>query len=119
MSTQKKNPTQSGAVAGRRTANSTPLFSGARSPRQVRVLRALMVLHKLTREDLDQVAGASNGPDVVAKLRAKGLSVPCTLLRRIDRDGRPCEIGEYRLTPQDRRAIMAWLKRQMSVEAGS
>lgn len=112
MSPKKKNPTQSGAVAGRRTANSTPLFTGTKSPRHIRVLQALMVLRKLTREDLDRVAGASNGPDVVRQLRGKGLSVPCNLLPRVDRDGRPCEIGEYSLTPADRRAVLAWALRE-------
>ncbi|MCI2809531.1 hypothetical protein [Eoetvoesiella caeni] len=118
MAEKKKSP-EKGAVAGRRTANSTPIFTGTRSPRHVRVLQALMVLRKLTREELDRVAGASNGPDVVRQLRGKGLAVPCNLLPRIDRDGRPCEVGEYSLTPADRRAIVGWLKRQMLVEAGS
>lgn len=112
MSTKKKNPTRGGAVAGRLTANSTLLFAGTKSPRHVRVLRALMKFRKLTREQLDRVAGSSNGPDVVFRLRTKGLAVPCTLLPRVDRDGRPCEVGEYRLTQQDRRAVIAWMRRE-------
>lgn len=112
MSTQKKRPTQGGAVAGERTPNSIALFLGTRSPRHVRVLRALMKFRKLTREQLDRVAPASNGPDLVRQLRGKGLTVPCTLLQRVDRDGRPCEVGEYRLTQQDRQAVIAWMRRE-------
>lgn len=76
------------------------------SPRQDRVLRALLAaLEKtnpwISRERIDAVARASNGPDVVARLRAK-LGDDAILTERVevlDYDGRPSNPGRYRLTP--------------------
>ena len=118
MSVKNKNPPQGGAVAGGLTAHSIP-FSGTTSPRNVRVLRALMAVHKLAREDLDRVAGASNGPDIVAALRRKGLDIPCVLREGIDRDGRPCKTGEYSLTESDRAALAVWRREQADLIAAS
>ncbi len=118
MSGQKKDPARGGTVAGRLTAHSAP-FPGTTSPRHVRVLRALMAVHKLAREDLDRVAGASNGPDIVAALRRKGLDIPCVLREGIDRDGRPCKTGEYSLTESDRAALAVWRREQADLIAAS
>ena len=74
------------------------------SPRQRRVLSALLSGPK-TREQIDREAGASNGPDVVAKLRRRfGLAIPCTFSPVVDRDGRTIERGIYALTDADRAA---------------
>ncbi|WP_322997198.1 hypothetical protein [Castellaniella sp.] len=78
-----------------------------------------MAVHKLAREDLDRVAGASNGPDIVAALRRKGLDIPCVLREGIDRDGRPCKTGEYSLTESDRAALAVWRREQADLIAAS
>ncbi|WP_227871519.1 hypothetical protein [Novimethylophilus kurashikiensis] len=62
------------------------------------------------REHLDHVAGCSNGPELVAELRRRGLNLPCTRIDAIDRDGRPCKPGVYHLSNSDRRKIAEWLK---------
>lgn len=59
-------------------------------------------------EQLDRLAGAANGPDLVAQLRRRGMAVPCEKIRVTDRDGRKCWPGVYSLAPADREAIAIW-----------
>lgn len=66
------------------------------SPRHARVLRALAA-RPLMREELDAVAGASNGPEIVSALRASGWAIRCDRVERTDRDGKPCRPGRYSL----------------------
>ncbi|MDD2729307.1 helix-turn-helix domain-containing protein [Malikia sp.] len=74
------------------------------SPRQARVLDALRPGHWVDREPLDRIAGSSNSPDVIWKLRRKlgQDSIDMELIDGTDRDGRPCRTGRYRLTEQGR-----------------
>lgn len=111
MAGEKKNPTRGGAVAGRLTPNSTTRrFAGTRNSRELRALTALLERPRM-REAMDGVTGASNTPDLVLGLRKKGLEIPCERLKAIDRDGKTCRPGRYSLTPSDRRAVIAWLRR--------
>jgi hypothetical protein len=52
------------------------------------------------REDIDRIAGASNGPAVIQALRRKGIQIDTQTAERIDRDGKPCKPGRYRLDPK-------------------
>ena len=70
------------------------------SPRERRLLEALLD-GPVAREALDRGIGASNSPDVVFRLRARGFDLPCRMAEGIDRDGRPCRFGVYRLTDSD------------------
>ena len=71
------------------------------SPRQCRALSALLAGPK-TREQIDRIAGASNSPDVIGRLRKRfGMTLPCELERIRDRDGRSVERGVYSLTAED------------------
>ena len=85
-------------------------FTGTDNPRHLRVIQALLT-RPLPREQLDRVAGASNGPELVAELRRRGLEVPCTRTRKKDRDLFDCWPGVDHLTERDRRKLNAW-KRQ-------
>ena len=79
------------------------------SPRELRLLSALLG-GPVSREALDRGIGASNSPDVVFRLRKRGFDLPCEFRKGIDRDGRPCNFGVYRLTASDAykaRAILA------------
>jgi hypothetical protein len=67
------------------------------TPRQKRAVEAL-ANGPLMREELDRRAGVSNGPNLVAQLHRKGISVECELVNHVDRDGRPCRPGRYSLT---------------------
>jgi hypothetical protein len=86
-------------------------FQGTTNPRQLRVIQALLS-RPLPRQQLDSVAGASNGPELVSDLRGRGLDVPCTRISFIDRDGRVCSPGIYSLTTSDRRKVRAWMARR-------
>lgn len=82
-------------------------FAGTSNPRHLRAIKKLLD-GPVTREELDKVAGVSNSPHLVAELRALGLEVPCERQRVIDRDGKVCQRGVYRLTDDDWFEIMMW-----------
>jgi hypothetical protein len=86
-------------------------FTGTRNPRHLRVIIELMRAagRDVRRETVDQVAGASNGPEVVAELRRRGLHLPCDRIDAIDRDGKPCRPGVYWLTADDFTKLGNWL----------
>lgn len=73
--------------------------------------RALLALMNggVMRENLDSIAGCSNGPALVAGLRSKGLSIPCERVERYDKDGNACYPGRYSLMPEDRVLALEWL----------
>ncbi|UYO95040.1 hypothetical protein [Pollutimonas sp. M17] len=89
-------------------SNTRNNFKGTDNPRHLRTLQALLK-RPLPRETLDKVAGCSNGPDLVAELRRRGLKVPCERIRFIDRDGKLCSPGVYKLLSTDRTLIYRWL----------
>ena len=86
-------------------------FLGTDNPRHLRVIHALQ-RRPMPREHLDQVASASNGPDLVAKLRRRGREVPCMRTKKQDRDLFDCWPGVYHLTQRDRRNIGTWLRKR-------
>lgn len=81
-------------------------FKGTSNPRHVRVLRALVLRTKLAREEVDRIAGASNGPQIIAELRRLGLDVPCIRGPATDRDGIVVYPGIYSLSERDRREVI-------------
>ena len=82
-------------------------FTGTDNPRHLRVIHAVWV-RPIPREQLDQVAGCSNGPEMIAELRRRGLKVPCERTKKKDRDLFDCWPGVYHLTEQDRRKVNDW-----------
>ena len=58
------------------------------------------------------MAGASNGPELVAELRRRGLELPCTRTKKIDRDGFDVLPGVYHFTQQDRRRVIQWIAKR-------
>lgn len=95
----------------KRKTNFTPptRFMGTDNPRHLRVIQAAMT-RPLPREQLDAVAGASNGPELVAELRRRGLEMPCTRTKKKDRDLFDTWPGVYHFTQRDRRLIRRWLE---------
>lgn len=83
-------------------------FIGTDNPRHLRVLLELL-RRNLWREEVDSVGGASNGPDLVADLRSRGLEVPCKLVTVKDCDGLPVRAGVYSLTASDHNLFYRWL----------
>lgn len=88
-------------------------FEGTENLRWLRILHALMTRSR-TREDVDRIAGASNGPAAIAALRALGLAghLLCEKTPVIDRDGLEVQRGVYFLTAKGRRMVGAWLTRR-------
>ena len=86
-------------------------FLGTDNPRHLRAIHAIRVSPR-TRETLDHIAGCSNGPELVAELRRRGLEVPCDRVPCIDRDGFEVKRGIYHFTAADRRKIRRWLVRR-------
>lgn len=83
-------------------------FIGTDNPRHLRAI-ALLMQRPAKREELDNRAGCSNAPEMVAELRRRGLDAPCERVPDLDRDGFPIRRGVYFLTKKDRRAVNAWL----------
>lgn len=93
------------------SAPSTRKFIGTDNPRHLRAIAAVL-RRPMPRESLDREAGCSNGPELVAELRRRGLDLPCERISFIDRDGRACRPGVYSFTARDRRLIHAWLSQR-------
>ena len=96
------------------SAPSKRKFTGTDNPRHLRTLAALL-RRPVSREQVDSIAGCSNGPELIAELRRRGLGkdhLPCERIKFIDRDGNLCRPGVYSLTEQGRRMIYAWLAKR-------
>lgn len=93
------------------TAQPARKFTGTDNPRHLRVIHA-GIIRTRKREEIDRIAGASNGPELIAELRRRGLRIPCHRVPGIDRDGRPVKFGVYEFDEGDRRAVMAWLMKR-------
>jgi hypothetical protein len=84
------------------------------TPRQRRVLEALLEnVGWITRESVDRIAGASNGPQIILELRRKvtghdGIEMQKAESR--DRDGKNCQPGRYRLTSLGRERALALVR---------
>jgi hypothetical protein len=94
-------------------------FLGTENPRHLRVIDALL-LNPRTRKAIDMWGGCSNGPELVAELRRRGLDIPCDKVPYIDRDGLEVKCGIYHLTAADDGKIRRWfVRRGQTVERGS
>lgn len=95
-------------------ANANTKFTGTDNPRHLRVIYSLEIRPR-KREKIDRIAGASNGPELIAELRRRGLDIPCHKAPAIDRDGLPVKYGVYSLTDDDRRKLKLWTKKRKEV----
>lgn len=86
-------------------------FKGTGNPRHLRTLNGLL-RRPMPREHIDREAGCSNGPELVAELRRRGLEVPCGRVPAYDRDGLLVTRGVYYLTLRDRRKVHQWLSKR-------
>ena len=116
MSNPKKNERTAGNNPPAKTLNNAAdfiakpaRFTGTDNPRHLRVIQALKT-RPITREQLDDIAGCSNGPELVAELRRRGLEILCTRTKKKDRDMFDCYPGVYHLTQRDIRWIGIWVR---------
>lgn len=91
------------------TAKTACKFTGTDNPRHLRVIHSLLIRPR-KREEIDRIAGASNGPELIAELRRRGLRTPCQRAPGIDRDGYAIKFGVYEFDDDDRRKLVAWLR---------
>ena len=78
--------------------------------RQTRVLNALMPGSWITRESIDRIAGASNGPQVIAEIRRKVAGHDGLDMVRgdvLNCDGKPSKPGRYRINETGRARVLA------------
>ena len=97
--------TQDSTIPAQRT------FTGTCNPRHLRVIQSLLMRPR-RREEIDRIAGASNGPELMAELRRRGLHARCQRTPGIDRDGYPVKFGIYEFDEEDRRAVYAWVRKR-------
>lgn len=71
-------------------------------PRDIRLLAALEK-RSVTRHAADHIAGARNSPEYIRRLRALGLQIVCERIEMVDRDGKRCRPGRYRLLASSKR----------------
>lgn len=80
------------------------------TPRQSRLLHALLTTSGwIPRESVDRITGASNGPQIISELRAKVTGrdgIDMLRIDGIDRDGKACKPGQYRLTSNGRQRVL-------------
>ena len=117
MNAPKKKPQTVAADKGL-SKEHAPKFTGTDNPRHLRAIAALL-RRPMPRESLDKEAGCSNGPELVAELRRRGLEVPCERIHFVDRDGFTCRPGVYLLTAADRRKVHQWQARRNQQQGGA
>ena len=71
---------------------------------------------QVSRKDLDRACGSSNSPEIVRRLRGKGLPIDCELKSTVNRFGEPVQAGYYSLTGYGHAKLRLWL-RQKTKEA--
>lgn len=99
------------SAGSNRDSSQNTHFLGTDNPRHLRVIQAVWV-RPIPREQLDREAGCSNGPDLVAELRRRGLEMPCTRTKKKDRDLFDVYPGVYYFTESDRRKLTAWKRKR-------
>lgn len=102
-----------GAETQDSTSQTKRTFTGTDNPRHLRVIHALLIRAR-KRDEIDRIAGASNGPELMAELRRRGLRAKCHRVPGIDRDGFSIKFGVYELDEDDQRAINAWRRKLAS-----
>ena len=85
-----------------------PRLTGAISAAALRVLNRLMQ-GPLTREQVDAIAGWSNGPELMRSLKNRGLVWVCERVQTVNRDGRVTRRGLYHITDVGRAQVRRWM----------
>ena len=97
-------PAQGGPDTADSQANSSTPKPLHLTPRQRRALVALLERPR-SREELDRIAGTSNSPDLVSRLRQRGILILCEHVSHTDRDGVKGWHGVYKLPASERERL--------------
>ena len=104
MQGKRTAPAQGGPDTVDNKANGSILTPLHLTPRQRRALTALLERPR-SREELDRIAGTSNSPDLVSRLRQRGILILCQHVTHTDRDGVKGWHGVYRLPASERERL--------------
>ena len=96
------------SAKNKRNVTASGRFTRTENLRQLRVIQVL-IRRPLPREQVHAVASASKCLGLVASVRGRGLSVPCTRTKKKDRDSFGCYLGVYYFTSTDHRRVNYWL----------
>ena len=89
-------------------------FQGTRNINELRALDALIKAEgkPVSRKDLDRLCGAANSPEIVRRLREKGLPIKCDMQETVNRFGESVKAGYYSLTPYAMAKLRLWRHNQ-------
>lgn len=104
MEQKKAAPTEANATIKtgmNHTAAVNPPTVKPLSPRERRLVDAI-ARGWASREHCDRAVGTTNSPDYVMRLRKRlgGDAVQMRMVDAVDRDGRACRFGQYKLSPE-------------------
>lgn len=87
-------------------------FIGTKNMAELRAIDALLQADcsGVSRNDLDLICGSSNSPEIIRRLRAKGLHIDCEIKDTVNRFGEPVRAGFYSLTRQGAAKLRLWLR---------
>lgn len=87
-------------------------FIGTKNMAELRAIDALLKAggKAVSRNDLDRICGSSNSPEIIRRLRAKGLHIECEIKGTVNRFGEPVRAGFYSLTRQGAAKLRLWLR---------
>ena len=104
MERNRTAPAQGGPDTAVSKANGNTSTRLHLTPRLRRALVALLERPR-SREELDRIAGTSNSPDLVSRLRQRGIFILCEHVSHIDRDGVKGWHGVYKLPATEKERI--------------
>lgn len=104
MEGNRNAPAQGGPDTADSKANGSTPKPLHLTQRQRRALVALLERPR-SREELDRIAGTSNSPDLVSRLRRRGILILCEHVSHTDRDGVKGWHGVYKLPASERERI--------------
>lgn len=92
--------------------NTIKPFAGTNNLAELRAINALMMADGgvISRNELDAACGSSNSPEIIRRLRAKGLPIACEIKGTVNRFGEPVKAGFYSLTSHGRAKLRLWLR---------
>lgn len=108
MAKKNAQPHKNAELSANHSGNSTkPVVL---TPRQKRLMAALaQATDWIYREAVDRITGASNGPQIVMEVRRKVTGGDHLRMEQgdsVDRDGRACKPGRYKLTEEGRELVL-------------
>lgn len=86
-------------------------FVGTSNASELRAIDAFIKAkgRQVSRKDLDRACASTNSPEIVRRLRGKGLPIECELKSTANRFGEPVQAGFYSLTPHAYEKLHLWL----------